>query len=104
VSRCILKRYVKSAAKSFSSSAPTDHGQPLESRLAIVELIGATTTRIGLTVAYALDKRIYEKSIRIKKAKMKLLAIEGDAFHPEWNCTAKPRPKAKELRSSLKVS
>ena len=66
-------------------------GKPLESRLAVVELIGATTTKAGLTVDCALDERTYEKGIRIKKAEMKLIAIEGDAFHPEWNYTIKPR-------------
>ena len=66
-------------------------GQPLESRAAVIELIGRTTTRTGLTVECALDERTYEKGIRIKKSEMKLLAIEGDAFHPEWNYTIKPR-------------
>ena len=70
-------------------------GKPLESRLTVVELIGATTTKTGLTVECALDERTYEKGIRIKKAEMKLLAIEGDAFHPEWNYTIKPRHAAK---------
>ena len=66
-------------------------GQPLESRAAVIELIGRTTTKTGLTVECALDERTYEKGIRIKKSEMKLLAIEGDAFHPEWNYTIKPR-------------
>jgi len=66
-------------------------GQPLESRLAVVELIGATTTKTGLKIECALDERTYEKGIRIKKADMKLLDIEADAFHPEWNYTIKPR-------------
>jgi hypothetical protein len=66
-------------------------GQPLENRSAVSELIGRTTTRTGLTVACALDERTYEKGIRIKKAEMKLLDIEGDAFHPEWNYSVKPR-------------
>jgi hypothetical protein len=66
-------------------------GQPLESRLAVVELIGATTTKTGLTVECALDERHYQKGIRIKKSQMKCLDIEGDAFHPEWNYTIKPR-------------
>lgn len=65
--------------------------KPLASRLAVVELIGATTTKAGLKVECALDERTYEKGIRIKKAEMKLLDIEGDAFHPEWNYTIKPR-------------
>ena len=66
-------------------------GKPLESRLAVVELIGATTTKTGLKVDCALDERSYEKGIRIKNAEMKLLSIEGDAFHPEWNDPIKPR-------------
>jgi len=66
-------------------------GRPLESRIAVVELIGSTTTKTGLTVQCALDQRTYLKGIRISKAEMKRLAIEGDAFHPEWNYTIKPR-------------
>jgi Rhodopirellula transposase DDE domain len=66
-------------------------GQPLESRMTVVELIGATTTKTGLTVECALDERHYEKGIRIKKTQMQRLDIEGDAFHPEWNYTIKPR-------------
>jgi hypothetical protein len=68
-------------------------GQPLQSRMAVVELIGATTTKTGLKIECALDERSYQKGIRIKKAEMKLLDIEGDAFHPEWNYTVKPRRK-----------
>ena len=66
-------------------------GKPLESRMAVVELIGATTTKSGLKVECALDERSYQKGIRIKKSEMKCLDIEGDAFQPEWNYTIKPR-------------
>jgi Rhodopirellula transposase DDE domain len=66
-------------------------GQPLESRMAVVELIGATTTKTGLKVECALDERTYQKGIRIKKAEMKLLDIEGEEFHPDWNYAIKPR-------------
>ena len=66
-------------------------GQPLESRMAVVELIGSTTTKAGLKIECALDERRYEKGIRIKKSEMKRLDIEGDAFHPDWNYTIKPR-------------
>jgi hypothetical protein len=66
-------------------------GKPLESRMAVVELIGATKTKGGLTVECALDQRTYQKGIRIKKSEMMRLDIEGDAFHPEWNYTIKPR-------------
>jgi hypothetical protein len=66
-------------------------GQPLESRAAVIELIGQTTTKTGLKVDCALDERTYQKGIRISKAEMRKLAIDGDAFHPEWNYTIKPR-------------
>ena len=57
----------------------------------IVELIGATTTKAGLTVECALDERAYEKGVKISDAEMETLNITGDDFHPEWNYTFKPR-------------
>jgi Rhodopirellula transposase DDE domain len=66
-------------------------GRPLINRLAVVELIGATTTKTGLKVECALDTRTYEKGIKVTKAEMASLNIIGDAFHPEWNYTIRPR-------------
>ena len=66
-------------------------GRPLESRLAVVELIGATKTKMGLTVQCVLDERTYEKGIKISKAQMRTLAIVADTFHPEWNYAIKSR-------------
>jgi hypothetical protein len=66
-------------------------GRPLTDRLAVVELIGATTTKTGLKVACVLDERTYQKGIRVSDAEMAALDITGDAFHPEWNYTIKPR-------------
>ena len=66
-------------------------GRPLTDRIAIVELIGATTTKAGLKVECALDPRTYEKGIRVSDAEMETLSITGDDFHPEWNYTIKPR-------------
>ena len=67
-------------------------GRPLTDRLAVVELIGATTTKTGPKVESVLDTRSYQKGIKVSKAAMKRLNITGDQFHPEWNCTIKPRP------------
>jgi hypothetical protein len=66
-------------------------GRPLTDRLAIVELIGATTTKAGLKVECALDTRTYEKGVKVSDAEMKMLNIEGDDFHPEWNYTIRPK-------------
>jgi len=65
--------------------------RPLTDRLAVVELIAATTTKTGLKVESALDTRSYKKGIKVSKAAMKCLNITGDQFHPEWNYTVNPR-------------
>ena len=70
-------------------------GRPLTDRVAVVELIGATTTKAGLKVECALDTRTYEKGIKVRDAEMAALDITGDGFHPEWNYTIKPRHPAK---------
>ncbi|BCH32974.1 transposase [Mesorhizobium sp. L-8-10] len=69
-------------------------GRPLTDRLAVVELIGATTTKTGLKVECALDATTYEKGVKVSAAEMATLDITGDQFHPEWNYTIKPRRSA----------
>ena len=66
-------------------------GRPLTSQSAVVELIAATTTKTGLTVRCELDANTYEKGVKVSDAEMAALNIKGDAFHPEWNYTIKPR-------------
>ena len=70
-------------------------GRPLTSRVAVVELIAATTTKAGLTVDSTLDERTYVKGRKVKKTEMASLDITGDPFHPEWNYTIKPRRTTK---------
>ena len=65
--------------------------RPLTDRVAVVELIGATTTNMGLKVECALDPRTYAKGIKVRDADMQALDITGDAFHPEWNYMINPR-------------
>ena len=38
-----------------------------------------------------LDEATYEKGIKVSDAEMDMLDISGDAFHPDWNYTIKPR-------------
>ncbi|MCW1413755.1 hypothetical protein OLZ32_38655 [Rhizobium sp. 1AS11] len=66
-------------------------GRPLTDRLAVAELIGATTTQTGLKVACALDRRTYEKGVKISDVEMASLDITGGEFHPDWNYTITPR-------------
>src|SRR4051794_40563507 len=57
-------------------------GRPLTSRLAVIDLIAATTTTTGLTVECELDTNTYQKGIKVTAAEMAALNIERDAFHP----------------------
>jgi hypothetical protein len=65
--------------------------KPLTSRLAVVDLIAATTATTGLTVACGLDTKTHEKGIKVTKAEMATLNLHRDIFHPEWNYTIEPR-------------
>src|SRR3977135_3461295 len=78
----------------FCHITQTWRGRPLVDRMAVVELIAATTTKAGLKVESALDSATYEKGIKVSNAEMKTLDIQGDAFHPEWNYTIRPRSPA----------
>ena len=75
----------------FRHITQTWRGRPLTDRLAVVELIAATTTTTGLRVESALDTRTYEKGIKVTDAEMDALDITGDASHPESNYTIRPR-------------
>jgi hypothetical protein len=75
----------------FCHITQTWRGRPLTDRLAVVELIAATTTTTGLRVESALDTHTYEKGIKVTDAEMETLDITGDTFHPEWNYTIRPR-------------
>ena len=56
----------------------------------IVELIGATTTKTGLTVRCELDDKSYPKGIIVSDDEMRSLTIQHADFHGEWNYTIAP--------------
>ena len=76
----------------FCHITQTWRGKPLVSRVAVVNLIAATTTKTGLTVSCELDEKTYAKGIKVTNTEMASLNIETDLWHPEWNYTIKPRP------------
>ena len=77
----------------MTNSIKTGGPSRLTSRLAVVDLIAATTTTTELTVACELDTNTYEKGIKVTKAEMATLNLYRDTFHPEWNYTiGPPRP------------
>ena len=66
-------------------------GRPLLSFEAVVNLIGATTTKSGLKVKAVLDTTAYEPGEKIDDAEMKKLRLKPHDFHGNWNYTLHPR-------------
>ena len=74
----------------FSQISINWRGRPLTSYEVIVNLIGSTRTRKGLTVRSVLDTNQYEKGIKISDEELKNINILRHEFHGEWNYTIKP--------------
>ncbi len=66
-------------------------GRPLTSYEVIVNLIGSTTTKTGLTVRAALDTAAYETGIEVSDAELARVKMTRAKFHGEWNYTIRPR-------------
>ena len=69
----------------FSYISMNWRGKPLISHEVIVNLIGSTTTRSGLTVTAELDTNLYEKGLRISDEELAAVNLKKAAFHGEWN-------------------
>ena len=79
--------------KLFSFISMNWRGRPLTSHEVIVNTIGATTTRAGLSVQAELDTGIYPIGVKISDREMKDLEktrITRDPWHPEWNYKIHP--------------
>ncbi|CAN5521857.1 hypothetical protein BH24ACT5_BH24ACT5_00320 [soil metagenome] len=72
-------------------------GQPLTSREVVVNLIGSTTTRTGLSVHAELDDRTYPSGIKVSNEEMAAIRPrhEPHAFHGDWNYTLRPPPRSR---------
>ena len=66
-------------------------GRPLTSYQTIVNLIGSTTTKAGLTVRAALDTAEYETGIKISDQELARVNCRRAKFHGDWNYTIRPR-------------
>ena len=60
-------------------------GKPLINRATVVNLIGNTKTKTGLTVKAVLDENNYEKGIKISDEEFNKVKLKKDNFHGEWN-------------------
>jgi hypothetical protein len=66
-------------------------GRPLTSYETIVNLIGNTTTKTGLTVRASLDTRHYDTGIKVSDEELARVQCTPARFHGEWNYTIRPR-------------
>jgi hypothetical protein len=66
-------------------------GKPLISYEVIVNLIAATTNRVGLKVVCKLDTNTYPKAIKVSEEELAAINIQRDPFHGEWNYTISPK-------------
>ena len=81
----------------FSFISMNWKARPLVSYRVIVDLIGATTNKTGLTVRRELDNNAYPKGTVVSDQEMAGLNITRDAFHGEWNYTI--HPSAQSVRA-----
>ena len=68
-------------------------GKPLISRSVIVNLIGNTKTRKGLTIKAKLDLNEYPTGIQVSDEELSKVKIKKHVFHGEWNYTISPEYK-----------
>ena len=75
----------------FSRISGNWQGRPLDTYQTCLNYISTTRTSTGLTVKAYLDKRVYEKGLKISKPEMEELNIVRPDTLPKWNYTLKPR-------------
>lgn len=66
-------------------------GKPLVSHDVVVNLIGNTTTREGLTVQAEIDSNMYPKGKKVTDEEVKNIEIRRAGFHGEWNYKIMPK-------------
>lgn len=69
----------------FSYISKNWRGKPLINRETVVNLIGNTKTKTGLTVSATLDQNNYQKGIKVSDEELAEVKLVPDQFHPEWN-------------------
>jgi hypothetical protein len=84
----------------FSAITSNWRGRPLTSHQVVVELIGATTSRTGLTVHAEADTNSYPRGVKISDAQMAAIApqLKADKFHGEWNYSVKPASRTETAK------
>ena len=83
----------------FSFISMNWRAKPLVSYRVIVDLIGTTATKTGLTVRCELDPKPYATGVAVTDAEMAAINLVRDDFHGEWNYTIKPQAQYRSDRA-----
>jgi hypothetical protein len=75
----------------FSMITKNWRGKPLTSLAIIINLIGSTKTKTGLTVKAVLDLGKYPIGIKVSHTELAAVNIIHDDFHGEWNYSIIPQ-------------
>lgn len=86
-------KWKKIEHRMFSFISKNWRGRPLLDRVTVVNLIGNTTTKAGLTIKARLDDTRYAKGRKVSDYAMRLLHINRAPFHGEWNYALAPQAK-----------
>lgn len=78
----------------FSQISVNWRGHPLTSHEVIVELIGSTSTKTGLSVHAEHDTRDYPTGIKIPDKQVKALPLHRHEWHGDWNYNLTPEQHA----------
>lgn len=74
----------------FSHITQNWRGKPLVSHDVIVQLIAHTTTKSGLKIRAALDRRRYPTGEKVSPAEFARIQLKTDKFHGDWNYKISP--------------
>ena len=82
-----MSKWNKIEHRMFSYITMNWRGKPLRSYETIVELIGNTRTKNGLSISAAMDTDLYEKGRKVTDEELEKVLLIRDEFHGEWNYT-----------------
>ena len=71
--------------KLFCFMSKNWRGKPLIDYVTVINLIGNTKTKTGLTVKAKLDENNYKTGIKVSDKELSAVKLERDEFHGEWN-------------------
>jgi transposase len=78
----------------FSRISTNWRGRPLTSHEVVVNTIGSTATRTGLTVHAELDPGAYPTGVTVAEEVVAALPLTAHDWHGAWNYTLRPEPPA----------